>query len=225
MVGAFSLLQQYAFPTWDYYLLLRHFPNVFQQQIWFLEMNSLGLRQTKWCSSWWKWEHSLWDLTRLVFHFFPMNAMTRSVVHHRTKVLHLMSQAHLVPSTARPQVNNEKTQKASAFMLCEASPTVFISLLTISYVYTMCDDRLHCVTLSFPLPLLLSPFLSTTCPSLWCVCVGGGICRESLLLHVHHSSDNVIWRWYSTVLLSFLWLLQSFHSFFHDGPWTLGRVM
>lgn len=121
--------------------------------------------------------------------------MTRSVVHHRTKVLHFMSQAHLVPSTVRPQVNNEKTQKASAFMLCEAGPTVFISFLTISYVYTMCDDRLHCVTLSFPLPLLLSPFLSTTCPSLWCVCVGaayaGSHCCCMFTIPVTMSCEDV----------------------------------
>lgn len=154
-----------------------------------------------------------------------MNAMTRSVVHHRTKVLHFMSQAHLVPSTARPQVNNEKTQKASAFMLCEAGPTVFISLLTISYVYTMCDDRLHCVTLSFPLPLLLSPFLSTTCPSLWCVCVGGRHMQGVTVAACSPFQWQCHMKMYSTVLLSFLWLLQSFHSFFHDGPWTLGRVM
>lgn len=87
-------------------------------------------------------------------------------------------------------------------------------------IYNVLWSSSLCYTF-FSLPLLLSPFLSTTRLSLWCVCV----CRESLLLHVHHSSNNVTWRWYSTALLSFLWLLKFFHFFFHDGPWALGRVI
>lgn len=49
-----------------------------------------------------------------------------------------------------------------------------------------------------------------------------GLLQTAIAVRVHEHSDPVIsWRRCFTLVLPDLWLAQSFHLSFHDGPWAL----